>query len=149
MLEIQGLIKFFDTGFVLRLFILILLFSLFPLGEIYLLVNASDFLNIYVLTSVVMLLSFTGFVIGYLKVRGILKYIKREITNGTYPEHEFHALIGSFAASVLLIFPGVASFIAGLLIMMPVLTAKTGRFLSGRSSHKMKEVYEYLKLYDL
>ncbi|RKX91192.1 MAG: hypothetical protein DRP59_08325 [Spirochaetes bacterium] len=148
MLEMQGLIRFFDTGFILKMFFLVLLFSLFPVAEIFILIKASEYFNIYLLTSMIMVLSFLGFLIGYAHVHSTIKHIKRDINEGIFPEKKFFALAGKFAAAALLIVPGIGSFIAGLIILLPGINIKTGKLLKGGNRQKMKEVYEYLKLYD-
>lgn len=148
MLEMRGLIRFFDTGFILKIFFLMLLFSLFPVAEIFFLVKASEFLNIYLLTSFIMILSFIGFLIGYIHIHVTLKQIKRDINEGIFPERRFFTLIGKFAAAVLLVVPGIGSFITGLIILFPGINVRTGKLLNGNNLQKMKEVYEYLKLYD-
>ncbi len=148
MLEMRGLIRFFDTGFILKIFFLMLLFSLFPVAEIFFLVKSSEFLNIYLLTSFIMILSFAGFLIGYLNIHVTLKQIKRDINEGIFPERKFFALIGKFASAVLLVMPGIGSFTAGIIILFPGIDVRTGKLINGSNRQKMKEIYEYLKLYD-
>lgn len=112
-------------------------------------IKAAGILNIYLLTSAVMILSFTGFIIGFVRIRTTLKKIKRDINEGIFPERRFFILIGNFAAAILLVLPGFVSFITGIIILFPGLNVKTGTVLNGGNKQKMKEVYEYLKLYDL
>ncbi len=147
MLEMRDLIRFFDTGFVLKLFLLFLLVSLLPVGEMFLLMYADGYVNSYVLVGSVMAVSFFGFLLSYWRIVHILKKIKEDIKNGMYPERILMMLAGSFTASVFLIFPGFISFFAGIIMLLPGITWRTGSFFTG-TGNRTKALYEYLKLYD-
>ncbi len=147
MLEIRDLIRFFDTGFVLKLFILFLLLSLIPVGEMFFLMYADSYVNIYVLLGSVMAVSFLGFLLAYWRVALVLKKIKRDIKNDIYPEKSLMQLAGSFTASIFLIFPGFISFLLGVVMLLPGVTRRIG-ILFNNTDNKTKALYEYLKLYD-
>ncbi len=147
MLEMRGLIRFFDTGFVLKLFLLLLLLSLLPAGEMFVLMYIDRYVNIYVLMGTVMTVSFLGFLLAYWRITRILKKIKQDIKNGVYPERMLMQLAGSFMAGIFLVFPGFVSFFAGIVMLIPGITRRIGILFNSTDS-KTKALYEYLKLYD-
>lgn len=149
MLEIRHLIRFFDTGFILKIFFLFLLFSLLPVGEMFFIIYLDSYVNTYLLVASIMILSFLGFILSYIRICFILNKIKKDISEGIYPEKRFMQLAGSFAASFFLILPGFISFLTGIFILFPGINRRVGKLVNSSSSSKTKELYEYLKLYDL
>lgn len=132
----------------MKLFIIFLLLSLLPVGEIFLILYLYRYITLYLLLALLMVTSFLGFIISYWRIVFVLKRIKISITMGVFPEKGLMQLAGSFAASILLIFPGFISFITGIIIFLPGVNKKVGMLFNG-SNNKSKQLYEYLKLYDL
>ncbi len=52
-------------------------------------------------------------------------------------------------SSVLLLTPGFITDLVGFLLLVPVFRQAVGRAIAKRLDRNFKEVYEYLKLYDL
>lgn len=143
------LIKFVDRGFILKVLYLLLLFSALPIGEIALLLYLKDLLGTYLLLSAVAVTSLAGVGLAFVQIRAILADIRAQINDGSYPAAGFVALAGAFAGSVLLIAPGFVSDFLGLLLMLPSFRLMIGRAVTAGMKDRLKELYEYLKLYDL
>ena len=62
---------------------------------------------------------------------------------------EFVDLAGTIVGSLLLVTPGFASDAVGFLFFVPLFRHLVGRLVTNRMRDRLKELYEYLKLYDL
>jgi len=149
MFEIRTLIRFFDTGFILKFLILIMLISILPIAEVYLYIFLSSEISIYLLIAALTGSSLSGLIISYGLIKSRLKIIKFTINDGEYPEKEFNRLTGLFIASILLITPGFIGDLLGICFLIPGLSKRIGFLLTQQMEGKLKELYEYMKLYEL
>ena len=149
MFEIRALIRFFDTGFILKFLILVMFVSLLPIAEVYIYILLSGIISSYLMIAALTSSSLIGLILSYGFIKLRLKEIKREINEDRYPEKEFYRLAGIFLASILIITPGFIGDITGLFILLPGISRKTGYILTRPIEDKMKELYEYMKLYEL
>ena len=148
MLDVKALIKFFDVRFLYKLFSLLLLFFLVFVIDILIILLVSEPVGRYLTLAIVLMLSFVGFFLGIQAMNRIIERTKKKVKEGIYPEEEFAEFLGTGIATVFLILPGFLSKVIGLVCFVPaVRRALGGRFTSKQGS-KMKELYEYLKLYD-
>ena len=149
MFEIRALIRFFDTGFILKFLILVMFISLLPIAEVYIYIFLADRISTYLMIAALTSSSLIGLILSYLFIKSRLKIIKRDINEGYYPEKDFYRLAGIFLASILIITPGFIGDLAGLFIFLPGISRKIGFILTRPIEDKMKELYEYMKLYEL
>ena len=149
MFEIRTLIRFFDTGFILKFLILVMFISILPIAEVYLYIFLSSRISTYLLIAALTGSSLTGLIISYGLIKSRLKEIKISIDEGEYPEKDFYKLTGLFLASILLITPGFIGDLLGISILFPSINNKIGFILTKPMEDKVKELYEYIKLYEL
>ncbi len=149
MLEIRALIRFFDTGFVLKLLIIVMLASLLPIAEVYIYIFLTDILSSYLIIAALTGSSLIGFLLSYWIIKSKLKTIKNAINDDQYPETDFYKLAGLFLASILIITPGFLGDITGFILLFPGISKKAGHLLTSPIEYKVKELYEYMKLYEL
>ena len=149
MFEIRTLIRFFDTGFILKFLILVMFISILPIAEVYLYIFLSGRISTYLLIAALTGSSLTGLIISYGLIKSRLKLIKTSIDEGEYPEKDFYKLTGLFLASILLITPGFIGDLLGISILFPGISNKIGFILTRPMEGKVKELYEYMKLYEL
>lgn len=149
MLDIRGLLQFLDLGFILRLLYLVLLCSLIPIVDMFLVLELVDFIPKYALLSGITASGLLGLLLSYIVIRKVLDQMHYKIKYGEYPRDEFFELIGLMPAAVLLITPGLIGDLIGLFLLMPALRRALGKALSGETEDKFKELYEYLKIYEL
>jgi len=72
--------------------------------------------------------------------------IRAKVLEGIYPIDEFASLAGLFLAGLFLVFPGFLTDFLGILFLFPALRLSIGRRLVRNMEHRLKEVYEYLKM---
>ena len=149
MFEIRTLIRFFDTGFILKFLILVMLISILPIAEVYLYIFLSCRISTYLLIAALTGSSLVGLIISYSLIKSRLKNIKSVINEGGYPERDFYKLSGLFLAGILLITPGFIGDLLGISILLPGLSQKIGYIITRPIEGKIKELYEYIKLYEL
>ena len=58
-------------------------------------------------------------------------------------------IAGLFCGSLMLLTPGFITDIIGFLLLFPSIRDNVGKFVTARVSNKLREIYEYLKLYGL
>ncbi|SRR6056297_606711 len=149
MLEIRSLMRFLDSGFILRILYLILLFSLVPIADMYVLLQLVELVPKHILMAVVTATGVFGLFLVFLVIRSVLETMHGRIKDGYYPGVEFFELAGLLIAGVLLITPGFVGDVVGLLLLLPALRRAIGRLVAGSMEERFKELYEYLKLYEL
>jgi UPF0716 protein FxsA len=149
MLEIRSLMRFLDSGFILRLLYLILLLSLIPIADVYVLLQLAELVSKHVLMAVVTATGMFGLFLAFLVIRGVLDTMHARIKAGYYPGVEFFELAGLLVAAVLLITPGFIGDVLGLFLLLPGLRRAIGRWVAASMEERFKELYEYLKLYEL
>jgi len=141
--------RFLDSGFILRILYLILLFSLVPIADMYVLLQLVELVPKHILMAVVTATGVFGLFLVFLVIRSVLETMHGRIKDGYYPGVEFFELAGLLIAGVLLITPGFVGDVVGLLLLLPALRRAIGRLVAGSMEERFKELYEYLKLYEL
>jgi len=149
MFEIRVLIRFFDTGFILKFLIIVMLISVLPIAEVYLYILLSGVLSPYIMIASLTGSSLVGLILSYGIIKSSLKRIKTLINEDEYPESDFYKLAGIFLGSILIIIPGFIGDLLGLILFIPGVSRKTGYLLTRPMEGKVKELYEYMKLYEL
>ncbi|MBN1836074.1 MAG: FxsA family protein [Spirochaetales bacterium] len=146
--QARVLLRFFDRSFITRLLLLALLYSLLPLAEIFLLIYLGAKVGNYFTLA---LAAVTGLIGMLFALRGFHKYLdilKKKIRAGQYPGEEFATLTGILLAAILLLTPGFITDVLGLLLFVPAIRSGLGRLMIRLTRTDLKELYEYLKLYD-
>jgi len=149
MLELRTLMRFLDISFILRLLYIVLLCSLIPLADMAVLLELSEILPKYALLSAVTTSGLLGLLLSFLAIRGVLRNMNTKIKEGYYPRVEFLELLGLFPSAFLLITPGIFGDLLGLILLIPTFRRNLGKALAGHTEERFKELYEYLKLYEL
>jgi len=149
MLELRTLMRFLDISFILRLLYIVLLCSLIPIADMAVLLELSEILPKYALLSAVTTSGLLGLLFSFLAIRGVLRNMNTKIKEGYYPRIEFFELLGLLPSAFLLITPGFFGDLLGLILLIPTLRRNLGKALAGHTEERFKELYEYLKLYEL
>lgn len=148
MFDLGALIRFFDRGFLLRSLLMLLLVSLLPIADIALLFYLSTIIGAPLTLAIVLGVGLFGVFITYREMRRTLRPIRRKVREGYYPEGEFANLAGTIVCSLLLATPGFIGDLIGIVLFAPPMRRRVGRAITSRMDSRMKEIYEYLKLYD-
>ena len=149
MLEIRSLMRFLDSSFILRLLYIILLLSLLPIADMYVLLQLAELMPKYLLLALVTATGILGLLFTFWVIRAVLDTMHGRIKDGYYPGIEFFEMAGLLVAAVLLITPGFVGDVLGLFLLLPGLRRTIGRVVAGSMEDRFKELYEYLKLYEL
>lgn len=149
MFSIGFLMKLFQKDFILKLLLLALLYSLVPLSETFLILRLGGIFGNYIVLAIAATTGILGVLIAFSEVNQIIKAIKYKLKEGIYPGKEFISLAGVLTGGLLLLTPGFITDFLGLLLFMPVLRNKVGKIITSRMEKNLKDIYEYLKLYEL
>jgi UPF0716 protein FxsA len=149
MTALRLLIRFFEKDFIAKLLLLILLYSLLPLSEVLVLLHMGGFVGKYMTLAIAASTGLFGVLMAASQFQSILNILKDKIKDGVYPGQEFISIAGILAGGILLLTPGFITDLFGLLLFVPVFRNMIGRFITRRMEKQLKEVYEYLKLYEI
>ena len=142
------LLRFLDRTFITKLLILALLYSLVPLAEIFLLIYLGNVIGYYFTLALAAFAGLIGMLLALKELRKNLEVLKKKIRKGVLPAQEFINLAGILAASILLLTPGFITDALGFLLFVPAIRTSLGNFILSKTKTNLKELYEYLKLYD-
>lgn len=143
------LVQIFDKDFILKILLWALLLSLIPLGEVVLLIYLTRHLGSFLVPALAGSISFLGFFICYQELKSAGMLVMAKVTEGRYPEKEFAMFAGSFVCAMLFISIGFITDLLAIFLLFPSLRAAVGRLFTERSRNRLKELYEYLKLYQV
>ena len=125
-----------------------MLYSLIPIGEFYLLIVISGYIGSYLTIAAVAATALLGLAITSKSLTVVLREVHLRIESGTYPEEALKHLAGTLIAGVLVITPGVVTELVGFLFFIPILRRVIGTAAVKPMQSRLKELYEYVKLYD-
>ena len=149
MTGIRVLMKLLEKDFIAKLLLLILLYSLLPLSEILLLLYLGGRVGNYMTLACAASTGLFGVLIAASQFRTVLNTLKEKIKQGTYPGKEFISIAGILAGGILLLTPGFITDLFGFFLFVPLFRNLIGRVITKRMERQLKEVYEYLKLYEV
>ena len=149
MIEFRLFLRFLDREFLVKLIFILLLYSLVPLGEIFLFLFLGDLIGNYLILAIAAVVGLVGILFAVGQIRRTLERLRGKIRRSQYPGKEFVDLAGILVSSVLLLTPGFITDFAGFLLLIPFFREALGRAIAKRMDKSFKEVYEYLRLYDL
>jgi UPF0716 protein FxsA len=149
MMSIKVFLRFLDRSFVVKLFLIALLYSLLPLSEIFLLIYLGGRIGNYLTLALAALTGLLGMVVALREFQKNLASLKAKIRQGAYPGREFVTLTGILIGGLLLLTPGFITDACGFLLFVPAIRNAAGGAVVSRMQTHLKDLYEYLKLYDL
>ncbi|MBN2738446.1 MAG: FxsA family protein [Spirochaetales bacterium] len=149
MLETNIILKLFNKNFIFKVVILTLLYTLIPLMEIFLLIFIGEKYGNYLMLALAASTGFLGVIIALAEINNALSNLKIKIREAHYPQKEFTILAGVFTGCVLLITPGFITDFLGFLMFVPIVRNKIGGAITKALDKTLKEIYEYLKVYEL
>ena len=142
----NSLLKFFDKNYILKTFYLILLLSILLIVDFYIALRLSRYINGYLLIFFLSLSGFIGLVLGFFRVRSMLKSILLNVNKGIFDEKSLYSYFGSIFGCVLLILPGFVTDFLGLVLLVSLMKSMIGRIILNPYQNNLKTIYEYLRL---
>ncbi len=149
MLDVRWLLKLFEKDFIIKVLFLMLLYSILPLAEIFIFLKLGVVLGNYLTLAFAASTGLIGVLVAVREFSVNLEGIKRKVKNGDYPGKEFANLIGVVIGAIFLLTPGFITDFMGFLLFVPGIRGLIGNFIAKRMEVRLKEVYEYLKLYEI
>jgi len=146
---VRVLLKFLEKDFLAKVLLLVLLYSLLPLCEVVLILYLGGVVGKYLTLACAASTGLIGVILAVSQFKSVLKRLEQKIKRGLYPGKEFMNIMGIFAGGILLLTPGFITDFLGLLLFMPFFRLAVGGFITLRMEKQLKEVYEYLRLYEL
>ena len=147
MIGMRNLIRFVDRNYLLKFLYLSLFYSLVPLGEMVLILYLRNYVGLYLLIAAICATGLLGLGFAWRQISTVLGRLKAQVHDGQYPAHEYADLAGAIVGSILLLTPGFVTDFLGLMFFFPFLRRAVGRRVTRKMDGRLKELYEYLKLY--
>ena len=120
-----------------------------PILEIFLILYLGGKLGNYLTLALAASTGLVGVLVALTRLRETVTRLRAKIRAGEYPGHEFVEVAGLLCGGVMLLTPGFFTDFFGFLLFVPVVRNRVGRLITNRADAELKEIYEYLKLYDL
>jgi UPF0716 protein FxsA len=149
MLGPKTVLGLLDRDAVLRLLLFLLLYSVVPLAEILLLIYLGGLMGSYLVLAVAASTGFVGVFVAYGELRSNIARLRRSVAEGRLPTTEFVNVAGILVGALFLLSPGFITDCLGLLLFLPPVRRRIGLLLIRRLRINVKELYEYLHLYDM
>jgi UPF0716 family protein affecting phage T7 exclusion len=145
----KALVQIFNKDLILKVLLWGLFLSLIPLGEVVLLIYLANRMGSFLVPALAGSISLVGFFICYQELKSAGSHVMAKVTEGQYPEREFAMFAGSFVCALLFLSIGFVTDLLAVLLLFPSLRGAVGRIITERSRNRLKELYEYLKLYQM
>jgi UPF0716 protein FxsA len=140
------MLTFLDRDFLFKLILALLVYSLVPLGEIFLFVYIGSLIGNYLILILAALVGVAGAMAGLGQVRRTVSGLRELLARGGYAGPQLVDLAGLVVAAILLVTPGFITDVAGYLLLVPSLRARVGRRFAALMRKQYRGVYDRLKL---
>lgn len=140
------MLTFLDRDFLFKLILALLVYSLVPLGEIFLFVYVGSLIGNYLVLVLAAVVGVGGAIAGLGQVRRIASELRALLSRGSYAGPQLVHLAGLVAAAILLVTPGFLTDIAGFLLLVPSLRGWAGRRFASVLRKQYRDVYDRLRL---
>jgi UPF0716 protein FxsA len=149
MKETHHFINAAGKDFFFKLILILLLYSLVPLAEIFLFIYLGELIGNYLVLVLAAVAGMGGALIAFSQAQGAMERLKAQLRAGRYPGPEFADLAGVIVSGILLITPGFITDLCGYLLMIPALRDGLRGILKSKLEKSFKEIYQYLRLSSL
>jgi UPF0716 protein FxsA len=146
MTPIRTLLVFFDRDFLFKLILVLLAWSLVPLGEIFLFIYLGSLIGNSLILILAAVAGAAGAFVGVLQARRAASCLRAALARGSHPGRDAVDLAGLLVSALLLITPGFVTDVAGFLLLVPSLRESLGRRIAARLKTRVRDVYDRLKL---
>ena len=146
MTEARLLLRFLDRDILFKIILILLLYSLVPLAEIFLFLALGNLIGNYLTLALAAVAGVVGALLALGQVQRTRAKLRDKISKGEYPGREFADLAGMLAGGLLLITPGFITDLFGYALMIPFFRDAVGRAIVKKLDRSFRDVYEYLRL---
>ena len=142
-------LRLFEPDFLPKLLLLVLAYSLLPLGEIFFILYLGDQFGDYLTLAAAATTGLFGALLAIPGLRTALADLRVQIRAGAYPGAQFMEIAGIVAGGILLLTPGFLTDLFGFLLFLTPIRRWLGKRIARSLDSRLHDVYEYLRLYDL
>jgi UPF0716 protein FxsA len=140
------MLAFFDRDFLFKLILALLAWALVPLGEIFLFIFLGSLIGNSLVLILAVVTSVVGALVGFSQARRALVRARAALSRGSHPGSDVVDLAGLLVSSALLVTPGFATDVLGIVLLVPSVRTWAGRNVAGLLRRSMRDVYDTLKL---
>ena len=123
----RAMLVFFDRGFLFKLILALLAWSLVPVGEIFFFVYLTSLIGNSLVIILAAVAGAAGICAGISQARRAASGLRDALASGHFPGRDAVDLGGLLVSAVLLITPGFVTDAAGFLLLVPSLRAWAGQ----------------------
>lgn len=146
MLSIQFIINIFKDTKAVQFLYFFLAISIFQILDLFLTIFLTRIFGEYLIMAIICSTSLLGLFFSIIRIKSLILIINKNCKEGIFPESQFHEIIGIFIAAILIFIPGFVTSLLGFLILLPVLSTKSGQYISKWTFTDWHTVYEYMKI---
>jgi UPF0716 protein FxsA len=147
--ETRHFINAVGRDFFFKLILVLLLYSLVPLAEIFLFIYLGELIGNYLVLIIAAVAGMGGALIALSQVQGARERLKVQLRASKYAGREFADLTGILVSGVLLITPGFITDLIGYLLLIPALRDALRGIIKRKLDRSFKDIYQYLRLSSL
>ena len=140
------MLTFLDRDYLFRLILVLLLYSLIPLAEIFLFIYLASLIGNWLVLVLAAVAGIAGALAAGGELRRIRARYREQVRGGRAVGPEVVDLAGVTVAAILLITPGFISDVCGYLLLIPALRRAAGRALARRLKAGFRDLYDQLRL---
>ena len=149
MKESHHFIHAVGKDFFFKLVLILLLYSLVPLAEIFLFIYLGELIGNYLVLIIAAVAGLGGALIALSQVQAARERLRVQLKAGRYPGREFADLAGILVSGILLITPGFITDLLGYLLMIPAVRDAVRGMIRNKLDRSFKDIYTYLRLSSL
>jgi UPF0716 protein FxsA len=149
MKETHHFIHAAGKDFFFKLILILLLYSLVPLAEIFLFIYLGELIGNYLVLIIAAVAGMGGALIALGQAQAARERLRAQLKAGRYPGREFADLAGIIVSAILLITPGFITDLLGYLLMIPAIRDAVRGILRNKLDKSFKDIYAYLRLSSL
>jgi UPF0716 protein FxsA len=143
------LLVLFDRDYLFKLILVVLAWSIVPLGEIFLFIFLGSLIGNSLVLILAAVIGDVGAFVGALQARRAAVRLRSALAKGSYPGRDAVDIAGLLVSALLLITPGFATDAVGFLLLAPPLRSWLGRRVARALKTRVPDIYNRLRLFDL
>jgi UPF0716 protein FxsA len=149
MTPIRLLLVFFDRDYLFKVILVLLAWSLVPLGEIFLFIYLGSLIGNSLVLILAAVAGAAGAFVGVFQARRAAVCLRAALARGSHPGRDAVDMAGLLVSALLLITPGFVTDAAGFLLLVPPLRAWLARRIAAALKPRVRDVYDRLRLSEL
>lgn len=148
-MDIKRIVKYLQFDEQKKFVQLVLSLSLLIFIEIAIVILLSQYLNGFLVLSLLFMNSLISYGISILLLKSSNKSLKNALAGGVIPTNKFNLFIGTFLIATLYLIPGFLTTTIALILSFDFFRTLIGKKLIKKYKFPTEEIYNYVKIYEL